>query len=110
MNENLEPSDELIKLSKILETLREDAFEVSDLLIKGIDYYKVIAYIALAMSVFFTWQLSQYISSGNVIQSVLYGFFVFIFIVGGIYGIWKNRQLKKKYDELIEIHNSLSEE
>jgi len=110
MNEDLENEEDLIRLGEIFETLRKDALEVSDLLVKGIEFYKLTAYISIAIGIFAIWQLFQYIESGNIVMSAVWTLLLAITWFGGIYGIWKNRKLKSKYEELIDIHKSLTEE
>lgn len=110
MNEDLENEEELIKLSEIFDTLKKDALEVSDLLVKGIEYYQLLAYVSIAIVILFAWLLVENVNAGNVILSVFYGFCVAAFLALGPFSFYKNRQLKKKYGELIDIHKSLTEE
>jgi len=105
-----EEEDELIRLSEIFETLKKDAIEVSDLLVKGIEFYNLLAYFCIAVGFFVAWNFVRYLNLGDVLWSVVWGFFTALFFLMVPYGFYKNRQLKKKYKELIDIHKSLTEE
>lgn len=99
---NNKEDEELIRLSEVLKTLKEDAIEVSDLIIKGIEYHKLIAYIAVLIGIFSTWSAwaNDIFWSPIAILSFLLAFLLF----------YKHRKLKKKYKELVDIRTSLLEE
>lgn len=107
---SINEEEELIRLNEIFKTLREDAFEVTDLLVKGIDSYKIWAYIAIATGIFSLWNLQNFIVSSDLLQIAIWAFFALIFFLAIPYLFYKNRQLKKKYQELITIHESLTED
>ena len=102
--------EELIQLNDIFETLKEDALEVTDLLVKGIDSYKLWAYVALAVGIFSLWNLQNFIVSSDLVQIILWTFCALFFFLTIPYLIYKNSQLKKKYQQLITIHESLTED
>jgi hypothetical protein len=102
--------EELVRLNEIFKTLKEDALEVTDLIVKGIDSYKLMAYIAIAAGIFSLWNLPNFIVSNDLLQITVWIFFAIIFFLVIPYLLYKNRQLKKKYQELINIHESLTED
>jgi hypothetical protein len=108
MSENEE--EELVRLNDIFKTLKEDALEVTDLIVKGIDYYKILAYIAIAAGIFSLWNIQNYVRASDLIQITIWSIFTIFFFIAIPYGFYKNRQLKKKYHELIDIHESLAED
>lgn len=110
MNENLEGEEELIRLGEIFETLKNDALEVTDLIVKGIEYYKLIGYGSLLGGVICAALLIEVINTGSILNIVLYFILVPLLFILGFYSIWKNRKLGKKHKELVEIHKSLTEE
>jgi len=109
MSEDTSYEDELIRLSEIFETLKKDALEVSDLLVKGIDYYKILSFICIIAGIALSILMWTFLSQADLLQGILYLFFSVTFIASGIYGLYKHRRLKKKYAELIEIQKSLAE-
>lgn len=112
MSEDSEYEEDLIRLSKIFETLKEDAVEVSKLLVGGIEYNKVVGYIAILMGILSFWFAGTFMPAENILQAIqviIYFFLALVSIGCGIYGLYKYRRLKKKYTELIEIQKSLAE-
>lgn len=107
--EDSEHENELIRLSEIIEMLKNDALEVSDLLVKGIAYYKTVSYFIIFLGILSGLIGWVFISGGDLLSKMLYFVLSVFCIPAGIYGFLKYRRLKKKYSELIEIHKSLAE-
>jgi hypothetical protein len=80
---SINEEEELILLNESFKTLREDAFEVTELVVKGINNYKAISYIAIAAGLFSLWNLNNYIGTSNLFQI---GFWIILTIncVNGI--------------------------
>ena len=109
MSEDSEYEEDLIRLSEIFETLKEDAVEVSELLVGGIEYNKVTGYIAILLGILIFSLGWTSIPTGNILLAIIYCFLALVSIALGIFGLFRYRRLKKKYAALIEIQKSLAE-
>ena len=107
---SLNEEEELIRLDDIFKTLKKDAVEVTDLIVRGINSYKIVAYVAVAFGLFSLWNLNNAIITTNLLQIIFWFVLSVLFFISGPYAFYKNRQLKKKYNELIEINKSLTED
>lgn len=104
-----ENEKDIVRLSEILETIKKDALEVTDLIVSGIDYYRLLAYGTLAFGIIFAVQ-AYLNTSGPPVTLAFYLFFAVTFLALFPFGYRKHRQLQKKYHELIEIKKSLTED
>jgi ATP/ADP translocase len=101
--------EEIVRLNQILETIKKDALEVSDLLVKGIEFYELLGLCCIVLAFIFGAQFLQNLS-GSLFVKIEYDVFAAMFVLFGAYSLRKNYQLKKKYAELIDIHKALAEE
>jgi hypothetical protein len=101
---------ELVQLSEILDTVKKDALEVADLIVTGIDYYRLLAFVCLGLGALFTGYILSQINLIGVLNIAIGFFMVALIWACAALCFYKNRQLKKKYQELIEIKKSLTEE
>lgn len=107
MSENEE--EELIRLNQIFKALKDDAFEVTDLIVRGINSYKMAAYFAIAFGILALWNLYTYAVSGYLMM-IFWAILAVLAFVAGAYSYYYSRKLKKKYQELIQIHENLTED